>query len=92
MPTYVAAPSGTVVRRSDGTIQYLGGGAPLPDDITGAQLTELIANGRVTDWTDSEVDPTPTPADPGTGLTVALATATYQPVRFTPTALLERTA
>lgn len=80
MPTYVAAPSGTVVRRSDGTIQYVGGGAPLPGDVTGAQLAELVANGRVTDSTDAAIDPTPTPATPGTGLTEALATATYAAV------------
>lgn len=76
MPSYKVAGSGTMVRRSDGQLQFLGGGAALPGDVTGAQLAEMIANGRVFDELDAAFDPTPTPDGGSTFSTAQQATLT----------------
>lgn len=70
MPSYVAAQPGVTVRQADGQLAWLGGGAPIPGYVTGAQLTELIANGRVVDGSFPAADPTPTP-DPGSTFSTA---------------------
>lgn len=75
MPDYRVAGSGTYVRKADGQLVFLGAGAPLPGYVSGAQLTELLENGRVVDA------PVATPADGDAGsLTEAEGNATYAPL------------
>lgn len=61
MPNYRVAGSGTYVRATDGQSVFLPGGLLLPEYVTGAQLTEMVANGRVYDDTSE-----PHPATGGT--------------------------
>lgn len=77
MPTYVAAQPGAMVRTPDGNVVFVGGGTPLADyGVSGAQLAEMLANGRAVDGAFPDIDPTPTP-DTGDLLTSEVASATY---------------